>query len=160
MKISSAYGEKEFCNRLISAMNIVTRYQEDIDQREDERKVSGVITSERHLRVTPAEVARKWNIGLQTAKDTLRVTTQKGIRTVIHPMTRRVRMDHLHLHRHRLKGTWYTDMLLSKVKSKLGNTCANVYTQGKFTRVIPMMSRKDAGKSLIEFTDDVGIWKG
>ena len=27
------------------------------------------------------------------------------------------------------------DKLLSKVKSKLGNTCANVYTQGKFTTV-------------------------
>ena len=53
--------------------------------------------------------------------------------------------------------TWYADTLLSKVKSKLGNTCANVYTQGKFTRVVPMVSRKDAGKSLIEFTDDVGI---
>jgi hypothetical protein len=49
------------------------------------------------------------------------------------------------------------DTLLSKVKSKLGNTCANVYTQGKFTRVVPMISRKDAGKSLIDFTDDVGI---
>jgi Reverse transcriptase (RNA-dependent DNA polymerase) len=157
MRISGAYGEKEFCNRLISAVNIATTYREDIDQREDERKASGVITSERHSRVTPEEVARKWNIGLQTAKDTLRVTTQKGIRTAIHPMTRRVRVDHLHLHRHRLKGTWYADTLLSKVKSKLGNTCANVYTQGKFTRVVPMTSRKDVGKSLIEFTDDVGI---
>ena len=49
--------------------------------------------------------------------------------------------------------------MLSKVKSKLENTCTNVYTQGKFTRVIPMMSHKDAGKSLIEFTDDVGIPK-
>jgi hypothetical protein len=49
------------------------------------------------------------------------------------------------------------DTLLSKVKSKLGNTCVNVYTQGKFTRVVPMTSRKDAGKSLTEFTDDVGI---
>jgi hypothetical protein len=39
----------------------------------------------------------------------------------------------------------------------LGNTCANVYTQGKFTQVIPMTSRKDAGKLLIDFTDDVGI---
>jgi hypothetical protein len=35
--------------------------------------------------------------------------------------------------------------------------CANLYTQGKFTQVITMTSRKDAGKSLIEFTDDVGI---
>jgi hypothetical protein len=51
----------------------------------------------------------------------------------------------------------HTDTLLSKVKLKLGNTCANVYTQGKFTHVIPMMSRKDAGKPLINFTDEVGI---
>jgi hypothetical protein len=77
-------------------------------------------------------------------------------------MTRRVRVDHhLHLHRQRLRGTWYADTLgpalLSKVKSKLGNTCANVYTQGKITRVVPMTLRKDAGKSLIEFTDNVGI---
>jgi predicted GIY-YIG superfamily endonuclease len=52
---------------------------------------------------------------------------------------------------------WYAKTLLSKVKSKLGNTCANIYTQGNFTRVVLMTSRKDAGKSLIEFTDDVGI---
>ena len=105
----------------------------------------------------PEELARKWNVGIQTAKDTLKVTTQRGIWTAIHLMTWRVRVDHLHLHRNRLRGTWFIDTLLSRVKSKLGNTCANVYTQGKFTWVIPMMSHKDAGKSLIEFTDDVGI---
>ena len=66
-------------------------------------------------------------------------------------------MDHLNLHRQWLRRTWYADTLLSKVKSKLGNTCANVYTQGKFTRVIPMTSQKDAGKSLVDFMDDVGI---
>jgi hypothetical protein len=54
---------------------------------------------------------------------------------------------------------WYADTLLSKIKSKLGNTCANIYTQGKFTQVVPMTSRKDAGKSLIKFTDDVRIPK-
>jgi hypothetical protein len=82
---------------------------------------------------------------------------QHGMQMAIHPMTRRVRVDHLNLHQQQLRGTWFADTLLSKVKSKLRNTCANVYTQGKFTRVIPMTSRKDAGKSLIEFTDDVGI---
>ena len=36
--------------------------------------------------------------------------------------------------------------------------CANVYTQqGKFAKVISMTSRKNARKSLLEFTDDVGI---
>ena len=75
----------------------------------------------------------------------------------VHPMMRRLCIDHLHLHQQWLKGTWYMDTLLSKVKSKLGNTCTNVYTQGKFTRAILMTSRKDAGKSLVDFTDDVGI---
>ena len=97
---------------------------------EEERRVCAVITNEHHSKVMPEELSRKWSIGLQTANDTLRVTTQKGIRTAIHPMTQRVRVDHLHLHRQRLRGTWYTDTLLSKVKSKLGNMCTNVYTQG------------------------------
>ena len=65
-------------------------------------------------------------------------------------MTRRVRVDHLDLHRTRLHGTWYADTLFAKVKSKLGNTCTNVFTQGKFTKVVPMTSRADAGKSLVE----------
>ena len=49
------------------------------------------------------------------------------------------------------------DSLLSKVKSKLRNHCTNIYTQGKFMKVIPMALRSDASKSLIEFMDDVGI---
>jgi hypothetical protein len=156
-KISCVYDTKEFCYHLISAVNIATTYRDDINQWNEERRVSSIISNERHSKATPEELASKWNIGLQTAKDTICVMTQRRIRTAVHPMTRRVRVDHLNLHQQRQKGTWFADMLLSKVKSKLGNTCANVYTQGKFTRVIPMTSRKDAGKSLIDFTDDVGI---
>ena len=52
---------------------------------------------------------------------------------------------------------WFLDTLMVKVKSKQGNMCANVYTQGKFMKVIPMTLRKDARKSLIKFTNDVGI---
>jgi len=156
-QILSVYNPRDFTERLISAVNIATAYRDDIDAQKEARKLSSIISNDRHSAATPEDLARLWNIGLQTAKDTVRVTTQKGIRTAIHPMTRRVRVDHLHLHRERLRGTWYADTLLSKVKSKNGNTCANVYTQGKFTRVVPMTSRKDAGKSLVDFTDDVGI---
>ena len=156
-KISCAYNEREFHDGLVSTVQIAMIYQEDVDEIEYKQRVHGVITNDIHSKVMPEELSHKWNIGLQTAKNMLRVTTQKGIHMAIHPMTRRVRVDHLHLHWQRLRGTWYTNTLLSKVKLKLRNTCTNVYTQGKFTRVIPMTSRKDAGKSLIEFTDDVGI---
>jgi hypothetical protein len=68
-----------------------------------------------------------------------------------------LRVDHLHVHRPRLKGTWYLDTLIAKVKSLLGNKCANVLTNGKYTKVVPMASEKEAAESLIDFMDDTGI---
>jgi Mg2+/Co2+ transporter CorC len=97
-KISCVYNPKDFCERLVSAVNIATTYRNDVDQWESERKVSSVITNDRHSKFTAEELARKWNIGIQTAKDTIQVTTQRGIRTAIHPMMRRLRVDHLNLH--------------------------------------------------------------
>ena len=104
-------------------------------------------------------MSSKWNIGLQTSEDTLAATTQHGVHTAVHPMSRRLQVDHLHLHRPLLRGTWYADTLLSKVKSIRGNTCANVFTQGRFTKVVPMTARSDAGQLLVDFTEDVGIPK-
>jgi hypothetical protein len=70
---------------------IITKYME-------ERKASSIVSNERHSIATPEYLAQLWNIGIQPAKETVRVTTQKGIRTAIHPMTtRRVRVDRLHL---------------------------------------------------------------
>jgi hypothetical protein len=85
-------------------------------------------------------------------KDTLDATTQHGVRTAVHPMSWQLRVDHLHLHRPRLKGMWFLDTMIAKVKSLLGNKCANV-----FTKVVPMTSCKEAAESLIDFTDDVHI---
>jgi hypothetical protein len=156
-QISSAYNPRDFTERLILAVNITTAYRDDIDAQNKARKLSRIISNNPHSAATPEDLSRLWNIGLQTAKDAVRVTTQKSIRMVIHPMTGRVQVDHLHLHRERLRGTWYADTLLLKVKSKNGKTCANIYTQEKFIKIVPMTSRKDAGKSLVNFTDDVGI---
>ena len=46
---------------------------------------------------------------------------------------------------------------MSKVKSIRGNICANEFTQGRFTNVVPMTAQSDAGQLLVDFTDDVGI---
>jgi hypothetical protein len=42
-------------------------------------------------------------------------------------------------------------------KSLLGNMCANVFTNGKYMKIMPMASWKEAAELLIDFTDDVGI---
>jgi hypothetical protein len=85
-QISSVYNPRDFTERLISAVNIATAYCDDIDAHNEARKLSSIIPNDRHSAATPEDLAKLWNIGLQTAKDTVRVTTQKGIRTAM--MTR------------------------------------------------------------------------
>ena len=69
------------------------------------------------------------------------------------------RVDHLHLNtRRRLNGDWFTDTLFSKVISIQGNTCAQLFTNGKFTTVHPLNSKTKVAQALVtEFADDVGI---
>jgi hypothetical protein len=104
-KIHVIPNHRVLSERLISAVQVATT------------DISDVHSTDRHSKVGPKELPRKWNIGLQAAKETLEVTTQKGIRTATQPMSRRVRVDHLDLHRPRLRGTWYVDTLILRVKS-------------------------------------------
>jgi hypothetical protein len=50
---------------------------------------STVRTKSRHSTMEPMELSRCWGIGLSTAQKTLRVTTQKGLPTAVHPLHRR-----------------------------------------------------------------------
>ena len=119
--------------------------------------IGAAYSATRHSVVTPELLSRQWSIGLDTARQTLRATTQNGIRTAIHPITRRYRVDHLHLHRRRLNRTFYTDTLFSRVTSLRGHKCAQVFTDGSFTTVYPMHSKKEASDALRMFIQDVGI---
>ena len=49
--------------------------------------------------------------------------------------------------------------MMSKVKSIRGNKRANIFKQGKFTKVVPMTTRSESGQLQVDFTDDVGIPK-
>jgi hypothetical protein len=154
--ISAVYVEQEFSTRLIGSVRTSeARINEMKRQRMDE--INGMLSATRHSIATPEYIARKWGIGLDTARVTLRVTTQRGIRHAIHPLHRRYRTDRLNLHTRRLAGQWYMDHLVSKRKSLSGNTGAWVYTNGKFTCIYPTVNRKQVVETLKEFVDDVGI---
>ena len=115
-------------------------------------------THERHHRVTPEALAQKWNIGLNTARKTIKVTTQLGVRSAIGPLTRRYRTDILQNHLRRLNTTFYTDTLFAKCKSIVGNTVAQVYTDGQgFVHVDPRTSKAFAGLTLDALTETVGV---
>ena len=115
--------------------------------------LTGTFTSERHSCVTFENLSRKWNIGLETAKQTLQVTTQCGIRTAVHPLHRRYCVDHLHLNRRRLNGDWFADTSFSNVISIQGNTCAQVFTKGSFTTICPLDSKAKVVQASTEFAE-------
>jgi hypothetical protein len=80
--------------------------------------------------ITPEHMARTWNIGVEMAKETLKVTTQKGQRYATNPIQRRYK-DYHHLHAKRLHEQFYVDHLVAWNKSLTGNTGSFVYTNGK-----------------------------
>ena len=111
----------------------------DENPQEIERKIGKVRTNDRHTRVNAENLARMWNIGLDSAKRTLQVTQQTGTRSATGPLHRMLRVDHLDLHRPRLKGVWFVDTLIAGIKSITQKTVANVFTQGKYVAVYPML---------------------
>ena len=135
--VDGSFVEKTFIQRIIQSVRVEpeTRHQEQ----------------------SADNLARTLNIGLETAHRTMEMTTQQGIRTAIHPIHRRYRVDHLHLHRRRLPGLWYTDTLFSKVKSLQGNTCAQVLTNGDYVRVKPLVSKAQCSSILLDMDADIGI---
>ena len=158
-KIATVFDERTFCRWLIGTVNIATIFCDDIDGWAEEHRMQRIITNDRNSKIGTDELSRKWNIGLQNAKDKLAATTQHGVHTTVHPISRRLQVDQLHLHRPLLRGKWYADTLLYKVNSIRGNNYSNVFTQGNFTKVVPTTARSDAGQLLVDFTDDVGIPK-
>ena len=97
---------------------------------------------------------------MQTARNTLKYTTQLGVRSAIGPLTRRYRTDLLQLHHRRLNTTIWTDTMFSKTKSLKGNTCCQIFTDGcGFIHAVPMKSKREAGRALRSFIHDFGIPK-
>ena len=116
------------------------------------------ITNDRHHEVNTDLLAQKWGIGMEKAKDTLKCTTQKCIRSAILPLTRRYRIDLMSQRLRRLSTTWYTDTLFSQDKSVVGNKCAQMFTDGEgFAYVHPMRSKSEAGEALQRVAMDVGV---
>ena len=122
------------------------------------RRLHEVKANDRHSKITPEHLAKLMNIGIDKAKQMLKVTTQKGVRTAVHPITRRYRVDHLNLHSSKLAGQWYVDWISAGTKSLAQNIGAFVFTNGTFTEVYPAESNKQApaNMSLNDFCNDVG----
>ncbi len=103
----------------------------DADTKEDAIR-TGDVTSD----VTPENVAKRWLVGVETAKKTIDVTTQRGVRSIPNPATRRFKTQMAHLHYPSMGGMFYADIMEPKVLSldvSAYLTVATVLTVPPFT---------------------------
>jgi hypothetical protein len=100
--------------------------------------------------VDAATLANKWGIGLEAAKRTRLVTTQTGIRRMIHPsFTKRYKTNYRQLRYRRLPVTIYTDIMFSTILSRQNNKVANIFcTDFGFVRALPLKKEKEAHEAL------------
>ena len=88
------------------------------------------VTKKKKAEVTPFDLAKRWNIGLETAKKTLLRTTKRGLRTSPNPLLSQWYSTNDRMSRHRrLPVDWFTDTLEAGIVSHRGNKYAQVYAQ-------------------------------
>ena len=113
-------------------------------------QISSVSSSAKKPKIDPSTLARKWGIGLDVAQNTIRKTTQRGVRTVLHPtLSRRFRINDRQLRYKRLRSNMFSDTLISSITSKDGNKYAQVFcTDYGWTRAFPMKRKSEAHEAL------------
>jgi hypothetical protein len=102
----------------------------------------------RHSSVSPEDLSKQWQIGLEQSKETLKRTTQRVIQLAVMPLARQYRADKM-FQTKLLAGKWASDTMDGHVKSLDGNQYAQVFSNGGFfAEVYPMARKADAGLAL------------
>jgi hypothetical protein len=93
---------------------------------------------------------KNFGIGIEVAKRTRLVTTQRGVTLMIHPsLSVRFRKNDRQLRYRRLPVTCFTDTMFWNSKSRKGKKAAQVFCNAKIlTRAFPMAKEKDAHEAL------------
>mgnify|MGYP006186246423 CR=1 FL=1 len=101
--------------------------------------------------VEPIVLAKRWGITPEKAQKTIQATTQRGIRTMLHPLlSRRFRTNDRNLLYHQLAHPVFSDTMFTSTVSRRGNRCAQVYaTDFGWARAFPMASRSEAHETFL-----------
>ncbi|KAI2500086.1 Reverse transcriptase (RNA-dependent DNA polymerase) [Fragilaria crotonensis] len=116
------------------------------------------VSTERHEKVSAELLADRFGIGPKRAQRTMRVTTQRGVRSAILPISRRYRADRVFGVK-RLAGKFATDTAYGKLKSLRGNVGSQIYSHKcGFKASYPMLKvdGNTVGDTLTQFIGDFG----
>ena len=131
--MSSTLSDRTFVSAMIAKVN-----------------VSGIKSGNFRNGVDAVTLARNWGIGLPAAKKTLGVTTQQGVRTMIHSsLFQRFWTNDCQLRYRRLGIECFTDTLIAKTESQQKNRYAQIFcTVEGWTRAFPMRLKSEAHTAL------------
>jgi hypothetical protein len=117
------------------------------------------VSDERHEKITASMLAERFGISIPRAQRTLRVTTQRGMRSAILPIARRYRADRMFAVK-RLQGKFATDTAYGKIKSLRGYIGSQLYSHKcGFKACYPLhnVDGNGVGDSLTQFISDYGV---
>ena len=119
---------------------------------------SSAVLGERKGMITASELSRRFNIGRKRAEQTLNVTTQKGIRHVKNPITRRLKTQRWR-NKRILPGKWFSDTAKFKVPSIMRKErVAQVFTNGRdYEEFYPCATESRCHDGLSRLINEVGI---
>ena len=120
------------------------------DDRSFTRSLAALHSTAAGKQFDPTILARNWGIDLTTARRTVGVTTQRGVRTVLHPtLSRRFRTNDRQLRYRRLPIDCFTDTLISNTASRRNNKYAQIFaTSDGWCRAYPMRKKSLAHEAL------------
>jgi hypothetical protein len=100
--------------------------------------------------VDTVTLAKNFGIGIETAKIMRLVTTQRGVRKMIHPsLHQRYKTNDRQLRYWLLPVTLFTDTMYSTIILRQGNKAAQVFCDGDgWGRAFPMKKEKEAHEAL------------
>ena len=125
-----------------------------------EMRVSALAHKEKG-KINAERLAYLWGIGIKAAERTLKSTTQLSTRHLNGKIHRRVRTR---MHQRRYRQLWghlsrfSSDTFKTKIKSLRGSQYFQLFcNDGAFTKVYPLIGRRDAHLALNKFLHEIGI---
>jgi hypothetical protein len=121
--------------------------------------ISSTQSRRRKGAVTAEELAKRWHIGLETARKTIEKTTQRAVRNFTETVgSRRLKPYAYQLRYPRINVEMYCDLIIGHVKSLNGNQYAMIYcTPFHWMCVDPVKEKSDAHYTLDNLFRRVGF---
>ena len=120
--------------RYVSAISTIQETMDesfDIEPPFGERYAAATSSKERRTNVPHTTLARRWGTSMDTVNNTMRTTTQRGLRYLQGDLTRRFRTRQTHLQNRLLNTRMYTDTMFSEQPLQLGKPAHNSSSQPK-----------------------------